>query len=277
MSINFFYNLAHMKSTDTIIGAFGVLGIVLLAVFAFAGSTSDQEVNINTADTDTEEVLVDTTTSEEVLNPEVATETKEVVVSAENDEAILNLSDLSSRVSNIFPANPGSEAVVENDGSLTEVVVVEESNVPTQVVVDETVTVNEEVVVVDTAEGTESEQESVIAEDSSTDEPGRISRFFSNLFGGDDARDVGGNMEDDVDGKGLDISSEGNYVVQSGDNIWDILTINLGLTNGETATIINDMRADSDKASQFGVTSGSVDLIYVGQTLDFSVLQKGSV
>jgi hypothetical protein len=277
MSNSFFYNSVYMKSTDTVIGAFGVLGIVLLAVFAFAGSTSDQEVNMNTADTGNEEVLVDATTAdEEVINPEVATKTEEVVVAPENDEAVLNLSDLSNRVSNIFPANPDTDLTLETTTD-SEVAVVDETatNSTQEVVIDEPAAGEDIVLESEEADTQVLDDKEVVTEvDSSSDEPGRISKFFSNLFGGDDNNDsdVGGNSEDEVDDDSVDISAEGTYVVESGDTIWDILTTDLELSNAQAATIINDMRTDSNMASQFGVTSGSVDLIYVGQSLDLSAL-----
>ena len=279
-----------MKSTDTILGAFAVMGFVLLGVFAFAGSTTDSAIDTDELDVDSQEILMVEEDESEVVelnnedNIEVAINNDEETLDTLTNELVARnlISDLDPEsirtgVANFLQnGNPATrQEVLGAVGLADEEVVLYEGGEEVEVAV-ETVEVAEEVEVADTDnEETEVAAEVEIEEVEVVEpkEPGRVSKFFSNLFDKDEVNNtdefanVGGTTEDTTNVNDNSPMVEGSYVVKSGDNLWDILKSS-GMTNAQTADYINGLRADTAALNSAGITSGSVDLIFPGQVLN---------
>lgn len=309
-----------MKSTDTILGAFGVLGIVLLGVVvASSMDTTDREIDPLVVD-ESSEVLLNPSETESDQAEVVVTnqESNEIILGSKNENfdlskwqdygitnqellALIDSSDnrisfnnvdqsIITELENLIGNNHESEQYKFKQQNSDEIKL--GSNVEKETVVSINDQVNKEII-------NEPAEITPVDVDSQTDdvdqvsqlegERSRISAFFDNFFGGNDqnnndGRDIGGTNED----SSVDSSVGGNddesdlisdnrdddqeqLVVRNGDSVWEIL-INQGLSQGQVADVINDMRTDSSMAKNFGITSGSVDLIYPGQVLNLSVL-----
>jgi len=293
MSISLFYSIRHMKSTDTILGAFAVLGFVLLAFFAFANPTNESELDTTDLATEDEEVLVaDGDTDSETELTDVDNEVELENTSDDPVDLLTNELAASNLVDDLDPAS--IRASVEeflqgpNGEDMSNQVLGLNNTNPNDVSEEELTNVTE-VEVEDAIAETEAEvelendldQETELVANSDDDEPGAISRFFGNLFGDDDndvPANVGGNVEGEADVEVTDadsvevVNDSETYTVTAGDNIWDVLITDYGYSTAEAGNAINRMRNDSSLAEDFGVTSGSVDLIYPGQVLNISVL-----
>ena len=279
MSNRFFYSI-YMKNTDTILGAFGVLGIILLVMFAISGSANNRNA---------EEVVLDSdATVEEVkLTDAEVEQTEEVLVSQENDEITLNADGLRDGVTNLFNTTRPADNATGFTQSDTEVAL--NGNIGDEETINDSSTGSggelrnnakvEEQNVSDTTDVEPEETLATTVEDEEVDiavnddkKPGRISKFFSGLFGGDNesSDNVGGSAEDlddEMNNGDNNVMAPGSYVVKSGDNLWDILRTS-GMTSAQTANYINDLRGDRSAMTDAGITSGNVDLIYVGQVLN---------
>jgi hypothetical protein len=274
-----------MKSTDTILGAFAVLGFVLLAFFAFAGPTSNSELDTSQLTQQDEDLL--TTTNDELTEEEIVTleDEDEIAVPIENDEAVLDeVTEQLTQTDLLAGVTPEEiRSGVENflqgtDPSareeLIDTLTSEDSEVEINVSGDE-----QKEVEIESEELTDEVEEeladSIEAEteiDTEQSRPGRVSQFFSNLFGGDneddnDIADIGGSTEDAVNDSDMTIDS---YVVKSGDNLWNIMKTELDYTDAQAATALQNL--NTGDYDDLGLTSGDEDLIFTGQTLDLSVL-----
>ncbi len=243
-----------MKSTDTILGAFAVLGFALLAFFAFAGSTNDTVINTDEINLENEEVLTPDQSDEDVLSEsETQAETLANELAANNLVDELDPQTLRNSVQDFLEGN-NTELQQQVLGSTN-------LGVETQVSADDEATTEE----LEESEVTEEEVEL------KADEPGKIRQFFGGLFSGDDneesvAENVGGSNEDVIVDEEV-LVMEGSYVVKAGDNLWDILKAQ-GMSNADTANYINGVRGDSSAMNDAGITSGNVDLIFPGQVLN---------
>ena len=282
-----------MKSTDTILGAFGVMGILLLGVVV-ASSIDTAEVEVDPSVTDNETEVALESDPEELLPAQEEVKSNETVLGESNnnfditrwqDYGITNqelLALVDSNDNNLALNDVDESVLVELEQLLNsnlqetrldfkqqnsdEVVLSESSNEAVETNVDDN-QVNQESVEVEV--NTADNEDQLAVEDDvaePTDRPSRVTSLFDRLFGDSDNVDVGGTLEGGSDDQVLSTDS---HVVESGDNIWDILTTDYGLTNAEAAGVINQMQLDPES---FGVTSGSVDLIYPGQVINFGGL-----